>query len=378
MIPIDYLPIRSQLQNIMRSKLYSEKMLSLWKNKDCWMGKSVDDVLASTKDFWDGEKLRIYQDWWNPDCEWELPILCKRYGMAHCTFPFKRDYLINGWDDELKMYNFDCWNCLGKISSVKKMVKGDPRNVALAVHWDGFTVSKRHNRSTWALEVAILNGGTTNPLELFPILFIPTTFFPKIGGANIVVDKKIKEPMVKLLDPFIKEMQDIYFDGFKVDYPHSLMMKHFPNIPRESHVRAMLMLITGDHPDQCKMGKLKLSGMSACRRCKMYSELRDGKIVYSRNREQIHHPPERQSASQLWLDVRGWNRLPPHPKSAFTIHRQKIGVCGESPLWKLYHLYGLDPSLDLVYDVMHIMGLNINCPVSRTYSYGLMKIQIER
>ena len=60
MIPIDYLPIRSQLQNIMHSKLYSEKMLSLWKNKDCWMGKSVDDVSASTKDFWDGEKLRIY------------------------------------------------------------------------------------------------------------------------------------------------------------------------------------------------------------------------------------------------------------------------------------------------------------------------------
>ena len=64
----------------------------------------------------------------------------------------------------------------------------------------------------------------------------------------------------------------------------------------------------------------------------MYSELRDGKIVYSRNREQIHHPPERRSASQLWLDVRGWNRLPPHPKSAFIVHGQKIGVCGESPI----------------------------------------------
>jgi len=40
------------------------------------MGKSMENVLASKKkifgtikDFWDGEKLRIYQDWWNPECE---------------------------------------------------------------------------------------------------------------------------------------------------------------------------------------------------------------------------------------------------------------------------------------------------------------------
>ena len=60
----------------------------------------------------------------------------------------------------------------------------------------------------------------------------------------------------------------------------------------------------------------------------------------------------------MWQDVRGWNRLPPYPKSAFTSHGQRSGVCRESPLWVLYHLYGFDLSVDLVYDVMHIMGLN--------------------
>ena len=39
MIPIDYLPIESQLQNLKHSKSYSERMLSLWKNKDRWIGK---------------------------------------------------------------------------------------------------------------------------------------------------------------------------------------------------------------------------------------------------------------------------------------------------------------------------------------------------
>ena len=94
MIPVYYLPVRNQLQNIMRSKLYSEKMLSLWKNKDRWLGKSVNDVPISIKDFWDGEKLRIYQNWWNPECEWELRVLCQNCGMAYSSFPYKNDYLM--------------------------------------------------------------------------------------------------------------------------------------------------------------------------------------------------------------------------------------------------------------------------------------------
>ena len=72
-------------------------------------------------------------------------MICKKCGMEHCAFPYKYDYLTSAWNEETKEYNFDCWNCLEKISSVKKMIQGDPQNVALAAHWDGFTISKRHN-----------------------------------------------------------------------------------------------------------------------------------------------------------------------------------------------------------------------------------------
>ena len=203
-----------------------------------------------------------------------MPEMCKKYRMGHSTFPYKRNYLSFAWNEETKEYNFDCWNCLEKVSSVKKMIQGNPWNVALATHWDGFTISKRHNRSTWVLEVAILNAEKTNPIELIPVLFIPTSFIPKTGGANSVVDRKIKESMVKLLEPFIlKELQDLYCNGFNVNYLWSLMSEHFPNIQGDLKIKAMLMLVTGDHPAQCKMGKLKQSRKSACRRCKMHSEV---------------------------------------------------------------------------------------------------------
>jgi hypothetical protein len=42
-----------------------------------------------------------------------------------------------------------------------------------------------------------------------------------------------------------------------------------------------------------------------------------------------------------------------------TKHGQATGISGESSLWRFYHLYRFDPSLDLVYDVMHLGRLNI-------------------
>lgn len=35
------------------------------------------------------------------------------------------------------------------------------------------------------------------------------------------------------------------------------------------------------------------------------------------------------------------------------------GLSGESILWRLYDLYGFNLSLDLVYDAMHVLSLNV-------------------
>jgi hypothetical protein len=47
------------------------------------------------------------------------------------------------------------------------------------------------------------------------------------------------------------------------------------------------MLVTSNHPAQCKMGKLKQSGVAACRRCKMFSEKFGRHYVYGHNRQKL-------------------------------------------------------------------------------------------
>jgi hypothetical protein len=59
----------------------------------------------------------------------------------------------------------------------------------------------------------------------------------------------------------------------------------------------------------------------------------------------------------LFESVREWKR------ADTTVAKEKIsretGISGESILWKLFHLYDFDLSNDLVFDLMHIAGLNL-------------------
>ena len=67
-----------------------------------------------------------------------------------------------------------------------------------------------------------------------------------------MVDRKIKESMVKLLEPFIKELQDLYCNDFNINYPWSIMREHFPNILGDLKIRAILMFVIGDHQRSAK------------------------------------------------------------------------------------------------------------------------------
>ena len=64
------------------------------------------------------------------------------------------------------------------------------------------------------------------------------------------------------------------------------------------------------------------------------------------------------TARELFQGVREWNVHSDEPKERDRRSRVS-GVSGESKLWRLYHLYGFDLSKDMVFDVMHIMGLNL-------------------
>ncbi|MCO5565134.1 hypothetical protein L7F22_018805 [Adiantum nelumboides] len=120
------------------------------------------------------------------------------------------------------------------------------------------------------------------------------------------------------------------------------------------------MMVTGDHPAQCKIGCFKEGGQSFCRRCKAIARLDGeggGRYVYDDNMYQFWYLPSKRHVEDSIGAILEYERV------SVEAHRESIleegGLSGVSSLWRLYDLYGFDPHIDLVYDCMHILSLNM-------------------
>jgi len=170
---------------------------------------------------------------------------------------------------------------------------------------------------------------------------------------------RIKEAKTLFLQPLVDELEALFLIDFSVNFAHppQLINRHLCPVRELVVLRVMLMMFTGDHPAQTKIGMLKASRKNPCRRCVCYSSLQSGHYVYGNNRQQILNPPHRRSSDELFATVRQWKQAPTGPAKEMIL--QEGGISGESILWRLFHLYDFDISLDLVFDVMHITSLNL-------------------
>lgn len=227
--------------------------------------------------------------------------------------------------------------------------KGDPQNFALMLHWDGFQAASTTIKDSAVVEIVVLNGGKRSVLGSLPVLFLPL--------SHRDLEKKHHDILGSFLHPLFMDLERSFLEGFDVDYA-------YPSIEISDKIkggrvvlRSMLMLCTGDHPAQCKLGQLKDGGMSFCRRDKAKATLVDDRYVYDANRFQGRHPPKKRRVEDMWNSMRLSKRCMTREKREDVL--REGGLSGESRLWRLYHLYGFDVSKDLVYDSMHILSLNL-------------------
>lgn len=237
-------------------------------------------------------------------------------------------------------------------------MQGDPRNMALIAHWDGFQTARTTYQNTWTVEIMILNAGRNCSLTPLPVLFIPSS-------CKKIVKQKRYELLNYFLEPFIRDLQTLFLEGVLTTYayPPSLISQWLSN--EQFTLRAMLMMFTGDHPAQCKIGGFKDGGYFACRRDhmewkwhKMPQQGGAGGIVhYYNNRKQSRYPAEKRTVRRTY-EAALQLRIASNARDRDRYSREG-GISSYSRLWRLYELYGFDLSRDLVYDVMHILPLCI-------------------
>ena len=198
----------------------------------------------------------------------------------------------------------------------------------------------------------VLNGGRGNLQCPMSVIFIPTS------SKNLLKSGE-EEVMTAFLEPFVREMESALIDGFQVRYnfPPELICEGLSVLSRirESKLRANLMYWTGDHPAQTKVAEFKLSGYNACHRHKNVTEKLDGsKVFYPNNRWQAHDPPPFQKIETIHEEALSFQTRASSSRS-----RRATFITSFSKLWQLYEICGFNLCLDLVYDSMHILPLNI-------------------
>ncbi|MCO5562446.1 hypothetical protein L7F22_016074 [Adiantum nelumboides] len=261
--------------------------------------------------------------------------------------------VIDGWDPEEKAYIFSCTRCTGDIFQAPIFHQGDPRNFSLQMHWDGFQAATTTLKSSAVVEIIVLNGGKQSNVGFIPVLFLPL--------SHKELERKHGDILSCFLEPLILELESMYVAGFEVDYAYPKNKIHEGLSSEKGRLYAMLMMCTGDHPAQCKLGQVKDGGKNFCRHCKadvsLHRDASGSRYVYGNNRLQARYTPERRHVEDMWKAIRNAKRC--STKDAKEKILGDAGLSGQSILWRLYHLYGFDISKDLVYDTMHILSLNL-------------------
>ena len=142
-IKYSYLPLKNKIEQWCRSSTFCRKMTAHWTEKDHWLN-STQDGHTIRRELWDGSCFNELSWFWNPHCEWTLPVCC----------PFCKTVISAITVDEVvsrcssNSIELQCSECHTRFDHEKQKATGDPRNIALIGHWDGwqpFSITGKHS-----------------------------------------------------------------------------------------------------------------------------------------------------------------------------------------------------------------------------------------
>lgn len=105
-----------------------KKMMAHWENKDRWISGSGPNFT----EIWDGSRFNELSWFWNPECSWILPFRC-----TFCSSVISAKEIQES-ERNMNGYNVQCSECGTMQYHMPSFTKGNPRNIALIGHWDGW------------------------------------------------------------------------------------------------------------------------------------------------------------------------------------------------------------------------------------------------
>ena len=141
-IAYSYLPLKDKIQRWCSNAEYCKKITAHWENRDHWLHHHTN----CKEEIWDGNRFNELAWFWDPLCEWIIPAKC-----PFCKHVISADKIEDAqihFGYLSSQIELECSVCYYKFQHVVQRTKGDPRNIALMGHYDGwqpFVTSSKHS-----------------------------------------------------------------------------------------------------------------------------------------------------------------------------------------------------------------------------------------
>jgi len=139
-----YLKLSDKIERWCASESFCYKMTAHWRHRDKWLYGGHNGVL---NEIWDGSRFSELSWFWDPTQQWLLPTRCTR-----CKSVISADDIIKQHNStdlrSATSVEIECPICHYCFSYSPCYTVGDPRNIALIGHWDGwqpFSTSIKHS-----------------------------------------------------------------------------------------------------------------------------------------------------------------------------------------------------------------------------------------
>lgn len=119
-------------------------MTAHWLDRKHWLENMTVDENRLKKEILDGTRFNELSWFWDPTCEWILPAHCPSCKLYGGTEVIKE---ASGYNTTAYV-TIECPECHYEFSHNVQSTFGDPRNIALIGHWDGwqpFSLSTKHS-----------------------------------------------------------------------------------------------------------------------------------------------------------------------------------------------------------------------------------------
>jgi len=126
-----YIGLSDKIERWCADPVFCKMMMAHWENKAHWIdgiGANVDELT----EIWDGSRFNEMKWFWDKDCEWMLPFKCTFCSYVISVEQISESVQIQG------CYQVTCDDCGTRHRCKPKYVCGEPRNIALIGHWDGW------------------------------------------------------------------------------------------------------------------------------------------------------------------------------------------------------------------------------------------------